>query len=99
DGFGEAEPTSEFESINVPMRGEYSTHLGEAVQLYVSTIDHKLHMYKAEAGVWSVNQRFEKPDTPPIVTDVVRYAALGGPFLNSWEHLNEGVVTQKLLHL
>ncbi|HEV8634522.1 MAG TPA: hypothetical protein VG370_09845 [Chloroflexota bacterium] len=75
------------------MRCEYVSYLGEAPRLYLGAVDRKLHLYRAEEGVWTLHERTPENDAP---TEAVRYSAVDGPFVDRWERLSDGVVQQSL---
>lgn len=46
-----------FNSIGVSLRGEYRFNRDSEPRLYFSTVDRKLHMLKAEGGIWNIDGR------------------------------------------
>jgi hypothetical protein len=59
--------------LAVGQRGEYAFDLHAKPQVYLSSVDHKLHLLGAEGGVWRVND-----------TRDVWYGNLGGDYINQW---------------
>jgi hypothetical protein len=59
--------------IGVNLRAERTFAYGEAPKLYFSPIDHRLHLPKADYGIWNLDDR-----------RYVRYDNLGGDYLNRW---------------
>jgi hypothetical protein len=85
--FGQSptKPVERFNGLDVGMRAEYVSKLGEAPTVYLSAIDRKLHLVRAESGVWKVSEREE-----------VRYSSSAGKYLDRWEHLVDGSVAESL---
>lgn len=70
-------PRDKFRSIRSGLRGEYSFKYGIRPYLYYSPVDRKLHLLKAEGGIWNVDDNTE-----------VRYANLnGGEYLDQWTYI------------
>jgi hypothetical protein len=64
----------DFPHIKVGFRGEYQLALRERPILYFSAVDRKMHLLKAEAGVWKLDDSVE-----------IHYADLDGDgYLDSW---------------
>jgi hypothetical protein len=59
--------------LAVGQRGEYAFDLHVKPEVYLSSVDHKLHLLGAEGGVWRVNE-----------TRDIWYANLGGDYINQW---------------
>jgi hypothetical protein len=84
-GHSTVKPIPKPEWVEMGLRAEMASELGEAPRLYVSAIDRKLHLYKSEIGFWRIDQQ-----------NGMKYAAVGGPIINRWEHTVDGQVTQTL---
>jgi len=55
-------------------RGEFHNTLQSRSLLYLSAVDHKLHLLKAESGIWNISDREE-----------IRYSNVGGgDFIDQW---------------
>jgi hypothetical protein len=72
----------------VGFRGEYRIAPGAKAELYFSPIDGKLHLLKAQAGVWNLSEARR-----------LRYASLGGEYINQWLLEQDGVVEKGLYAL
>jgi len=72
-GRSPASPSPYFNNIRSAFRAEYSETPGPA-SLYFSPIDHRLHLLKAQKGVWNLGSGRE-----------LRYATTGGNYLNIWQ--------------
>lgn len=69
-----------FQSIPEGLRGEFAPDFHQQPALYFSPIDGKLHLLKAQRGVWSVSPQKE-----------LRYANLDGDaYLDQWRSFEEG---------
>lgn len=86
-GLTRTQPTESFATIGRGLRGEYALTLREPVSLYVSAIDGKVHLYRAQGGIWAVDER-----------QMIRYTALSGPYVDRWEKLEDGTVAETLVH-
>jgi len=84
-GESDTSPAQYYTEIREGFRGEYG-ELNGLAQLYFSPIDHKLHLFKAQKGVWNLDARRE-----------IRYANLAGSYINQWTLL-EGEKTLKNLY-
>ena len=84
-GITEHPPIEAFNNIRPGMRGEFTFHLNAQPYLYLSPIDHKLHLMKAQAGVWNADSRI-----------TIRYKNLGGDFIGQWTREESGAHTQAL---
>lgn len=63
-----------YQSIRTGLRGEFSPSINARPYLYMSPIDHKLHLLKADHGVWNIDD-----------TSEIRYANLDGDgYLDQW---------------
>jgi hypothetical protein len=83
---------------NLPgIRCEYASVLGERPRLYVNAVDQKLHLNRAEAGLWTITARDE--DFPDRPSDEIWYRALDSPYINHWERQVDGVVVEALTSL
>jgi hypothetical protein len=73
-------------TIPAGFRGEYQNTLQKQARLYLSGVDHKLHLLDAEAGVWNIDDRSE-----------IRYARLGeGETIDEWRYLEGGRLSRQL---
>lgn len=69
-------PTKAFNETVVGQRGEYLFDLMDKPYLYFSAVDHKLHLLKAEGGVWNIDG-----------TAQMRYDRLGkSDFIDQWTY-------------
>lgn len=57
----------------IGFRTEYNTVLQAPPRLYLSPVDHKLHLLNAQAGLWKLDEG-----------RVMKYANLGGDYVNHW---------------
>jgi hypothetical protein len=65
-----------YQQIRPGLRGEFSPQINAQPYLYLSPIDHKLHLAKASHGVWSIAEGTE-----------LRYANLrGSEYLDQWRY-------------
>jgi len=65
-----------FNTIQAGFRGEYRFVPQDRPTLYLSTIDHQLHLLKAEGGIWNIDE-----------TSEVRYANLNNDqYLDQWTY-------------
>jgi hypothetical protein len=72
--------------IQTGFRGEYQLALGAKVELYISAIDHKLHLLRGAQGMWKIDERSE-----------LRYTNLNGDdYLDEWRYLVDGQVHRQL---
>lgn len=83
-GSSDQPPAGYYTAMPVGMRGEYAT-LGGKVGIYLSAIDHRLHLLNASKGVWNVDGH----------TQVI-YANQGGPYLDQWSEQQDGNTTRSL---
>ena len=74
------------DSSFVGLRCEYVSYSNDVPKLYVSAVDHKVHLVGSELGSWQIDQ-----------TEALRYGSLGGPYLSTWEHLSSGTQVQQLI--
>ncbi|MGH2460698.1 MAG: hypothetical protein ACRDIY_17730 [Chloroflexota bacterium] len=81
-------PTADLDAVPAGYRGELAMSPGDRVELYVSSIDRKLHLLRATAGIWNVDGRTK-----------IRYANLGGDYLNQWTRLENGSEAQSLTYV
>jgi len=84
-GLSPDKPNETFPSLEVGMRAEYQSKLADTPRLYLSAVDRKLHLYRAEKGVWNIDDR-----------ESVNYRSLGGRFIDQWEHTLNGAVAETL---
>ena len=56
-GQSEIDPRQAFKKMDVGWRGEFAPNLVSQPQLYFSPIDHRLHLLKAEYGIWTIDSR------------------------------------------
>ena len=83
-GRANVSPAEYYADIRPGFRGEYGDIQGPA-RLYFSPIDRKLHLLKAQKGVWNLETMGE-----------IRYANLGGDHLNHWNLLEDGKALKNL---
>lgn len=86
-GLSPTKPRIDYSLLENGRRGEYSTHLGESPRLYISLIDRKVHLFRAEAGLWKWDE-----------DEQVRYTSTGSAVINQWEHVTRGAIMQSLHH-
>ena len=72
-------PVDYYSDIEVGMRGEYNLELFSQPYFYFSSVDHKLHLLKAQTGIWKIDSARE-----------LHYENLGGDYLNQWELVENG---------
>lgn len=84
-GQSRSKPVQSYSDIPIGLRGEFRFDVREPPRLYISPLDGKLHLYKAEGGVWRRN-----------ASDKVTYRAIDSPFVNRWERSIDGVTAQSL---
>jgi hypothetical protein len=96
-GHTSTKPSETFIGAYSGWRTDFSSYVGEPVQLYLSAVDRKLHLYKAEVGQWDLTARRDAKEDQPA--EQVRYSSLGSPYVRRWEYLTDGVVVQSLAHL
>lgn len=79
-------PAGQYNRIREGFRGEYADLLDQPAELYLSAVDHKLHLAGASHGVWNLGGGRE-----------VRYANLDGDaYLDHWQALDGARVEQEL---
>ncbi|MCK4725886.1 MAG: hypothetical protein KAT29_08785, partial [Anaerolineales bacterium] len=83
-GHADVSPAEFYTDIREGFRGEYGDIQGLA-RLYFSPIDRKLHLLKAQKGVWNLETKGE-----------IRYENLGGDYLNQWTLLENGQALKNL---
>lgn len=66
-------PMLDLASWPIGLRSEYNPALQAQPRLYLSAVDHKLHLLNAQAGVWKLDE-----------LQTLQYANLGGAHLNHW---------------
>ena len=76
------------DGIEEGVRAETAPDLNDAPRLYMGAVDHKLHLLKATAGFWRMNEH-----------DGMSYGAIGGPIINQWQRTVDGAVSQSLYRL
>ncbi|HNP71195.1 MAG TPA: hypothetical protein PKK15_08810 [Kouleothrix sp.] len=76
---------SELQTIPPLYRGEYAVDLHAQPYLYFSPVDRKLHMLKAQQGLWNVDGDHE-----------IRTSNLGGEYINEWLYRSGGSVLESL---
>lgn len=73
-----------FQSLSPGWRGDFTPNLQAQPYLYFSSIDHKLHLLKANQGVWQIDD-----------TTQIRYRNLDGdPYLDQWMYTHASVGAQ-----
>lgn len=71
-------PADLYAEIREGFRGEYADLLGP-VSLYFSSIDRRLHLSKAQKGLWNLGNNGE-----------IQYKNLGGAYLDNWILIENG---------
>ncbi len=85
-GLSDIQPVeNDLGDLNVGMRGEYVFDLHRQPGLYLSSVDHKLHLLNAQGGRWKVDQTHE-----------IQYVNLGGDYINQWTLFKNGVPQKSL---
>lgn len=80
-------PEDTTSKIDPGMRGEYNFTLQDKVSLYVSSIDHRLHLYNAEGGIWNVHN-----------IDEIRYFDLDADgYFDNWRYGRNDQVYQQVI--
>ena len=75
-GVSDNPQTSQFSTIPAGFRGEYALNYDQKPYLYYSPIDHKLHLFSTDAGIWSMDGNTK-----------IKYANLDGdPYLDQWTY-------------
>jgi hypothetical protein len=83
---GDADVHNDLRQIQTGYRGEYQLALGAKVELYISPIDHRLHLLRGAQGIWKIDDRTE-----------LRYANLNGDdYLDEWRYLVDGQLRRQL---
>lgn len=84
-GLSSTPPEPDFAGWPTGLRGEYNLDLQGQPFLYFSPVDRKLHLLKAQAGIWRIDGTRE-----------IRYDSLGGDYIRKWTLLEEGKVVKSL---
>jgi hypothetical protein len=85
-GFSDQPPVENYQDIQEGMRGEYSFQYFDTPKVYLSSLDHQLHLYSAQSGVWNLGEGH-----------YLRYANLDGDaYLDQWQEQRDGSVIQQL---
>jgi hypothetical protein len=80
-------PLDYFETIRPGYRGEVAPHFGQQARLYMGAVDGKLHLLRADRGIWSIDDDASE----------LRYANLDqDPYLDQWQYLEDGQVRRQL---
>lgn len=79
-------PAQYYEEIREGFRGEYG-EINELARLYFSPIDHKLHLQKAQQGVWNLGGSRE-----------IRYYSLGSDYIDRWTLIENSTPIKDLYH-
>jgi hypothetical protein len=56
-GWSDTAELATAEEVRIGLRQEYTPELGHQPELYLSAVDHKLHLRNAWAGVWNIDDR------------------------------------------
>jgi len=64
-GWSDQPQKDAYSTIDTGLRGEYRLDAQATISLYFSPVDHKLHLFKAEKGLWNISEAAE-----------IRYASL-----------------------
>lgn len=83
-GKSDISPEQYYTDIREGFRGEYGEINGLA-QLYLSPVDHKLHLLKTKTGVWNLGNTRE-----------IRYKNLGGDYISQWTLVDAGYSSKEL---
>lgn len=82
------DPDELYREIGPGWRGEFSPDFRSRPLLYVSPVDHKLHLINAQHGVWELG-----PDT------LIRYENLDGDaYLDSWQYYENDLLLEALYY-
>ncbi len=87
-GISFRKPIESFRFLNLGLRAEFNSFLNETPRLYLSAIDRKLHLYKAESGLWRIAEN-----------EQIRYTRLGREYIAKWEHILDGSIDSTLINL
>lgn len=79
-------PEEDYADLPVGLRGELQFDLQAYPLLYFSPVDHKLHLRRAQRGLWRLDE-----DT------TILYESLGGDYIDHWQLQEDGLVTQRLV--
>lgn len=78
-GLSTGQPDVSTPDLPVGYRAQYTTSLVGQPYLYLSPVDRKLHLLKAQRGAWRLPGGKE-----------LRYSNLGGDYINHWSVLEDG---------
>ncbi|MBK9121842.1 MAG: hypothetical protein IPM16_01785 [Chloroflexi bacterium] len=88
--FGETDtpPDDHYKEIRPGFRGEYANLMYTRPELYMSSIDRKLHLRTASYGVWNLSPKYE-----------IRYASHDGDVITSWSLVDKltGRIVRELI--
>jgi len=85
-GYSTDLPYDTYTSASPGFRGEYCFEYFEPPRLYFSPVDQRLHLWKAQAGVWNLGEG-----------NNIRYTNLDGDaYLDRWQEEVDGVIVQEL---
>ena len=84
-GISDAPPVDDFAGLAVGLRGEYAFDYDSTPVLYFSPVDSKLHLLKAQAGTFRLDEN-----------RTIRYLNLGGDYINRWTLLEDDQPVQTL---
>ncbi len=79
------DPSQTYGDIPQGLRGEYHTLVEDRPWLYLSPVDRRLHLLHAQGGSWNLGAQGR-----------LRYANLGGDYLNQWRLEQSGEQTASL---
>jgi hypothetical protein len=78
-GISDTPPVEDFSNPSYGLRGEYAFDYHSRPVLYFSPVDRKLHLLKAQAGTFRLDNR-----------RTIQYQNLGGDYINQWIFLENG---------
>jgi hypothetical protein len=85
-GAVDAPPDAYFQTTYPGFRAERHFATAQPPKLYFSPIDRKVHLFGAESGIWTIDDRL-----------VIRSDAIGGgPYLNHWRSFEDGFQRREL---
>ena len=85
-GFVDQPPAENYQDIQEFMRGEYNFQYSNTPKVYLGSLDHQLHLYSAQSGVWNLSKG-----------DYIHYANLDGDaYIDQWQEQQDGKVVQQL---
>lgn len=76
-GKADAYSLQPYQRISIGYRGDYLVKPNGVLSLYLSGVDHKLHLLGAQGGLWNINDK-----------DYIKYDNLGGDYINKWAYIS-----------